>query len=94
MLDDDGILNVTATDITTGNNEHIKITNSNKRTTDEINRMIQESQEYDNDDSKRVAFILKKNQLEEIMYKVKRFMNDNMSKLSENDIFSVKERIT
>ena len=83
-LDANGILNVTAKDKTSGNVNNITITNDTGRLTKEqINKMVNESQKYKDDDEKRYAKVEAKNKLENLLYSSRNTINDNKEKIGE-----------
>jgi L1 cell adhesion molecule like protein len=76
-IDADGILNVSCEDITSGNKEDITITNENGRlSTVEIQRKIQEAENYKAEDMKFKEKVNAINALEDCVYNVKKVMKD------------------
>ena len=78
-LDADGILNVSASDKSTGNSSHITITNEGRLSKEEIERMVQEAEKYKADDEAASACILAKNDLESYAY----YLRDNVAMLED-----------
>lgn len=74
-----GILNVAAEDKGTGKREKITITNDKGRLTqDEIDRMVQEAEEFSEQDKAYKAKVDAKNQLESYCYNMKQTVEDKM----------------
>ena len=77
-IDADGILNVTAEEETTGNKKAIAITNVNGRlSTEEIERMIQEAENFKDEDMKFREKARAMNALDDYLYKMGKVMEDN-----------------
>jgi len=77
-IDADGILNVTAEEETTGNKKAITITNVNGRlSTEEIERMIQEAENFKDEDMKFREKARAMNALDDYLYKMGKVMEDN-----------------
>jgi len=93
-MDANGILQVGAEDKGTGNSESITITNDKGRLSqEEIERMVQEAEEYAEEDKLLKDKIEAKNQLENYVYSMKSTIDDEEKvgdKISEED----KETIT
>merc|ERR1712086_682667 len=76
-IDANGILNVGAEDKGTGKNEKITITNDKGRLSqDEIERMVQEAEEFLEEDKKVREKIEARNQLENYVYSMKNQLSD------------------
>merc|ERR1719473_1653278 len=77
-IDANGILNVGAEDKGTGKNEKITITNDKGRLSqDEIERMVQEAEEFQEEDKKIREKIEARNQLENYVYSMKNQLSDS-----------------
>merc|ERR1712023_90882 len=77
-IDANGILNVGAEDKGTGKNEKITITNDKGRLSQEdIERMVQEAEEYQEEDKKVREKIEARNQLENYVYSMKNTLGDS-----------------
>ncbi|GAU23248.1 hypothetical protein TSUD_172770 [Trifolium subterraneum] len=76
-IDSDGILNVSCHDETSGNKKDITITNENGRlSTVEIQRMIQEAENFKAEDMKFKEKVNAINALDDFVYNVKKVMKD------------------
>jgi len=77
-IDANGILNVGAEDKGTGKNEKITITNDKGRLSqEEIERMVQEAEEFSEEDKKVREKIEARNGLENYVYSMKNTLNDS-----------------
>ena len=89
-IDANGILNVGAEDKGTGKNEKITITNDKGRLSqEEIERMVQEAEEFSDEDKKVREKIEARNALENYVYSMKNTLNDSekgvADKISDDD---------
>merc|ERR1719486_917174 len=89
-IDANGILNVGAEDKGTGKNEKITITNDKGRLSQEdIERMVQEAEEFQEEDKKVREKIEARNQLENYVYSMKNTLGDSekgvADKISDDD---------
>lgn len=89
QIDENGILTVTAEDKGSGSSEAITITNDqNRLTPEDIDRMIQDAENFAEDDKKVKEKVDAKNELESYTYSLKNQINDQEklgSKLSESE---------
>ena len=76
-IDANGILNVSASDKTTGKSNRITITNDKGRLSkEEIERMVNEAEKYKSEDEAATARIAAKNGLESYAYNLRNSIND------------------
>ncbi|KAF7488249.1 Heat shock 70 kDa protein 1 [Sarcoptes scabiei] len=95
-IDANGILNVSAVDKSTGKQNKIRITNDKGRLTkDDIERMVQEAEQYREEDEKQHARIQAKNSLESYAYQMKSTLDEDAvkKKIPENDLNTIKDKI-
>ena len=76
-LDSNGILNVSAIEKGTGSKKHITITNSEKLSKEDIDKMIAESEKFKQEDEENANRIESKNNLENFLYSAKTQIGDN-----------------
>ena len=96
-IDENGILSVSAKENTTGISNKIIITNDNERlSTEEINRMIQEADDYQTEDMKFLRKAKTMNKIDDYAYKLKNALkNENFSsKLFSEDREKISSAIT
>jgi L1 cell adhesion molecule like protein len=85
-LDANGILSVTATEKSTGSKQDIKITNDkNRLSKEDIEKMINEAEQYKEQDRMYKEKIDAKNDLENLVYSVKGTLNDKEKELGMDD---------
>ena len=89
-IDANGIVNVSAKDLGTGKEQAIKITSSSGLSDSEVERMVQEAEQYADDDKKRRESAELRNQAETLLYSTENTMGELGDKLPEAD----KEKIT
>uniref|UniRef100_A0A1I8MDG6 Hsp70 protein n=1 Tax=Musca domestica TaxID=7370 RepID=A0A1I8MDG6_MUSDO len=85
-LDANGILNVTAKEMSTGNAKNIVIKNDKGRLSQaEIDRMLHEAEQYAEEDEKHRQRIESRNKLETYVFSVKQTLEDAGSRIPESD---------
>ena len=96
-MDANGILNVSATEKSSGKSNKITITNDKGRlSADEIEKMVAEAEKYKDEDNKIKEKIEAKNKFESYLYQVKSSLNDpNLKdKLDENEKSNLEDKIS
>lgn len=92
-LDANGILNVSAKEISTGKSERITIKNDKGRLSKEdIDKMLKEAEMYRQEDEKQRERVAARNQLESYAFGVKQAVEEAGNKLSETDKKNVLDR--
>lgn len=92
-LDANGILNVSAKEISTGKSERITIKNDKGRLSkDDIDKMLKEAEMYRQEDEKQRERVSARNQLESYVFSVKQAVEEAGAKLSETDKKTTLER--
>uniref|UniRef100_A0A6C0EW64 Uncharacterized protein n=1 Tax=viral metagenome TaxID=1070528 RepID=A0A6C0EW64_9ZZZZ len=82
-IDSNGILNVSASEKSTGKSNNIVITNDKGRLSKEdIERMIDEAEKYKNEDNELREKIEAKNSLEGYLYQIKSMLTDDKNEIS------------
>lgn len=95
-LDANGILNVSATEKSSGKSNKITIKNDKGRlSAEEIERMVNEAETYKEEDKKIMERIESKNKLEGYLYQVKSSLNDEnlKSKINEDELKDVETKV-
>jgi molecular chaperone DnaK len=80
----DGIVNVTAKDKATGNEQSITITATTNLTDDDVERMVKEAEEYAEEDEKRKAQIEMKNKADGMIYQGEKLLRDLGDKVPDD----------
>ncbi len=84
-IDENGILNVSATDLGTDKEASVKIEQSAGLSDDEINKMQRDAEDHAADDKKRVELATARNQAEHMCYELEKLMKENDEKFSDSD---------
>ncbi|XP_026424531.1 probable mediator of RNA polymerase II transcription subunit 37c isoform X2 [Papaver somniferum] len=89
-MDENGILNVSATDKSTGNKSMIKITNNKGRLSDaDIKRLSSEAEKYNSEDEQHRKSVESRNSFENYAYKMRDKLSISKGKLSAYDNMKV-----
>lgn len=95
-IDANGILNVAASEKSTGKSNKIVITNDKARLSKEqVERMVEEASKYEADDKKRLARVEAKNGLESYLYNVRNSVREDKvkDKIGEEDVKKAEETV-
>ncbi|WP_455464506.1 molecular chaperone DnaK [Candidatus Hodarchaeum mangrovi] len=99
-IDANGIVNVTAKDLGTGNEQKITITSSSGLSSQEINRMVNEASQYEKEDDKRLEEAETLNRADSMVYQTEKMLKDLGDKVdsslrnkAESQIKSLKDAI-
>jgi len=88
-IDANGILNVSAKDLATGNEQKITITATTKLSEEEKDRMIREAEQYAEQDRKKKEEAMTRNEADSLIYTTNKTIKDLGDKLSKDQ----KERL-
>jgi molecular chaperone DnaK len=92
-IDANGILNVTARDRATGNEQKITITSSSGLTKEEIERMAKDAEAHAAEDRRRREEIEVKNQADAMVYNIEKMLREHRDKISASDARQVEEAL-
>jgi len=95
-IDANGILNVAATDKSTGRENKITITNDKGRLSkDDIEKMVKDAEKYKDEDDKQKERVSSKNSLESYAFNIKAAIDDEKvkDKIPEDDRKKVTEKV-
>ena len=84
-IDANGILNVTAKDKATNNEQKITITSSSGLSKDEVDKMAKDAESNSADDHKRKDEIDARNRADSMVYQVEKMLKDHRDKISDED---------
>jgi molecular chaperone DnaK len=84
-VDENGILHVTAKDKATGKEQHITVTNTNKLSKDEVEKMKTQAEQFAEEDKKRAEEIETKNSGDTLVYSGRKFLKDYGDKIKPED---------
>ena len=92
-IDNNGIVNVSAKDKATNNEQKITITASTNLTEEEINQRVKEAEQYAEEDKKRKEEVETLNRADSLIYETEKTLRDNGDKLSDEDKSAVQSEI-
>jgi molecular chaperone DnaK len=92
-IDANGILNVSAKDKGTGQEQKITITSSSGLSKDEVERMTKDADVHVEEDRRHREEIEAKNRADSLVYSVEKTLKDNRSKISESDAKSIESAL-
>ena len=95
-IDANGILNVNASEKSSGKSEKITITNEKGRLTkEEIEKMVETAESYKKEDDEKLEIIECKNKLENMIYQYKNMLEDEKMKnlIPEDKKSTIKENL-
>jgi molecular chaperone DnaK len=84
-IDSNGILNVSAKDQASGQEQTVTISESTNLDQSEIERMVREAQEHSQEDRRRREEIDARNELDSLAYRVEHLVNDMQDRLPVNE---------
>ncbi|HEY8423315.1 MAG TPA: molecular chaperone DnaK [Clostridia bacterium] len=89
-IDANGIVHVSAKDKATGKEQSISITASSNLSEEEIQRAIEDARKYEEEDKKRKELVELKNQADNVVYGIEKFVRENGDKITQDE----KDRLT
>jgi molecular chaperone DnaK len=92
-IDSNGIINVAAKDLGTGKKQTITITASTKLSQNEIDKMVEEANNFEEEDKKRREIVETKNQAENLIYTTEKSLTDLGDKVDNNERKQISEII-
>jgi len=84
-IDANGIVNVSAKDMATGKEQAMTITGGTALSKDEVERMVQDAEKFAAEDHKRRELAEARNQADQLVYQVDKFVEENGDKIPEAD---------
>ena len=92
-IDRNGIVNVSAKDLGSGNEQKVTITASSNMTEEEINQRVKEAEQYAEQDKKKKEEVETLNRADSLIYEMEKQLKDNGDKLSDEDKNTVRNEI-
>ena len=92
-IDANGILNVTAKDKATNNEQKITITSSSGLSKDEVEKMAKDAEANAADDRRRAEEITERNLADQMVYSTEKMLKEHRSKVSEADAKAVDDSL-
>jgi molecular chaperone DnaK len=88
-IDANGILNVSAKDKGTGNEQKITITSSSGLNKDDVERMTKDAEAHADEDRQRKEEVEVKNRADSMVYSVEKMLKEHRDKIAESDAKNV-----
>jgi molecular chaperone DnaK len=92
-IDANGIVNVSAKDLGTGQEQSMTITGGTKLAEDEIQRMVKEAEAHADEDRRRREEAEARNQADSVVYQTEKTLKEHGAKLDESDRKMVEEAL-
>ena len=92
-IDANGIINVSAKDLGTGNQQQIRIEGGSGLSEDEVQRMVNEADSHRDEAHKLRELADAKNQAESLVYQTERSLKEHRDKLDESDASTIEGRV-
>jgi molecular chaperone DnaK len=92
-IDANGIMNVTAKDKATNNEQKITITSSSGLSKEEVEKIARDAEAHSAEDKKRRDEIDARNRADSMVYQVEKMLKDHRDKISEADAKNVEEAL-
>jgi len=92
-IDANGILNVTAKDKATNNEQKITITSSSGLSKDEVEKMARDAESHSSDDRKKKEEIESRNRADAMVYNIEKMLKEHRDKVGADDAKAVEEAL-
>jgi molecular chaperone DnaK len=92
-IDANGILNVTAKDKATNNEQKLTITSSSGLSKDEVDKMAKDAESHAAEDQKKRDEVDARNRADAMVYNVEKMLKEHRDKLAEPDVKNVEEAL-
>lgn len=92
-IDANGILSVSAKDLSSGKQQQIKITAQSGLTEEEIKKAVREAEAHADEDKNRTEAAGARNNLDNLVYQTEKLLKDNADKISEGDKKKVEDAV-
>jgi molecular chaperone DnaK len=92
-IDANGIINVSAKDLGTGNQQQIRIEGGSGLSEDEVQRMVNEAESHRDEAHKLHELADAKNQAESLVYQTERSLKEHRDRLEEADASTIEGRV-
>ncbi len=92
-IDANGIINVSAKDLGTGNEQQIRIEGGSGLSEDEVQRMVREAEEHSDEARQLKELVDARNMAETLAYQTERSLKDHRDKLDEADASTIEGRV-
>ena len=93
-IDSNGIVNVSAKDLGTGNEQKVTITSSTNLTEEEINQRVKEAEQYAEEDKRRKEEVETLNRADTLIFEVEKQLREIGDKLSAEDKAAIENEVS
>ncbi len=83
-IDANGILNVSAQDKASGQEQHVTITASTNLKKDEVDRLVQDAKQHESEDKRRRALVEARNQADTAIYQVEKALKEQGASMTQD----------
>ncbi|MBR5791769.1 MAG: Hsp70 family protein, partial [Ruminiclostridium sp.] len=92
-IDANGIVNVSAKDLGTGKEQHITITSSTNMSKEDIEKAVQEAEQFAAEDAKRKEEVDTRNQADQMVYQSEKTLEEMKDKLDPAEVSDIEAGI-
>ncbi|MFA7672329.1 MAG: molecular chaperone DnaK [Clostridia bacterium] len=92
-IDANGIVNVSAKDLGTGNEQKVTITASTNLSESEVNKAVNDAKAHEKEDKQKKEDIDTRNNADALIYQTEKLMKDNAAKLDPSEKAKIEEEI-
>lgn len=92
-IDANGILNVSAKDMSSGKQQNIKITAQSGLTEEEIKKAVNDAEMHAEEDKKKMETVQMRNNLESLVHQTEKLVKDSGAQMPEADVKSANEAV-
>ena len=92
-IDANGIVNVSAKDLGTGNEQQVTITASSNLSDADIDKAVKEAEQFAEEDKKRKEQVEIRNQADQLVYSTEKSLDELKEKLSEEDATQIRAEV-
>ncbi len=84
-IDANGIVNVSAKDMGTGKEQHVTITSSTNMSQEEVDKAVNEAEQFAEEDKKRKEEVETRNQADQMVYQAEKTLEESADKIDDAD---------
>jgi len=92
-IDANGILNVSAKDMSSGKSQQIKITAQSGLSEEEIKKAVRDAEGHADEDKQKAESAIQRNNLDNLVYQTEKLVKDSGAQLPENEVKAANEAV-
>ena len=92
-IDANGIVNVSATDLGTGKEQHITITSATNRSKEDVEKAVREAEQFAAEDAKRKEEVDTRNQADQMVYQTEKTLEEMGDKIPAGDKGDIESKL-